>query len=80
MINYIKEELESKDKEMFLVVSSDVDKEQSWLLDRTSYCQNIQERDAEIIQLKDIVNEGAPNQHLNQHSNNKALNNIDHCH
>lgn len=68
---------------MFLVVSSGVDKEQSWLLDRNSYCHNIQERDAEIIQLKDIVNDGpyaASHQHMNQLSNNKALNSIDNCH
>lgn len=68
---------------MFVVVSSEVDKEQSWLLDRNNYCHNIQERDAEIIQLKDIVNDGAHtvlHQHLNQHSNNTALNSIDNCH
>lgn len=57
MISYLKEELDSKDKELFLVVGKDVEKEQSWLLDQTSYAHAIQERDAEVLQLKDIVNE-----------------------
>lgn len=66
---------------MFLVVNSEVEKEQSWLLDRNNYKCNMHERDAEIIQLKDIVNDSTcitTNQHPN--SNNKAINNADHCH
>lgn len=57
LINYLKDELDSKDKELFLVVKRDVEKEQSWLLDQASYTNAVQERDAEILQLKDIVNE-----------------------
>lgn len=57
MISYLKEELDSKDKELFLVVGRDVEKEQGWLLDQASYTNAIQERDAEVLQLKDIVNE-----------------------
>lgn len=57
LINYLKEELDSRDKEVFLVVRKDVEKEQGWLLDQASYSNAIQERDAEVLQLKDIVNE-----------------------
>lgn len=57
LINYLKEELDSKDKELFLVVTKEVEREQSWLLDQASYTNSIQERDAEVLQLKDIVNE-----------------------
>lgn len=57
LINYLKEELDSKDKELFLVVDRDVEKEQSWLLEQNSYTKTVQERDAEVLQLKDIVNE-----------------------
>lgn len=57
LISYLREELESRDKELFLVVVKDVEKEQGWLQDQTNYANNIGERDAEILQLKDIMNE-----------------------
>lgn len=57
MISYLKDELDSRDKELFLVVRKDVEREQSWLLDRANYTDHIQERDAQVLQLKDVVNE-----------------------
>lgn len=57
LIYYVKEELECKDKEMFLVVTSEIEKEQSWHHDQVNQVNNIQERDAEILQLRDIVSD-----------------------
>lgn len=58
LINYLKDELDCKDKELFLVVTSEVEKDQSWLKDPIKYATNVggsgQERDAEVVQLKDI--------------------------
>lgn len=39
------------------MVAKNVEKEQGWLQDQGNYANNIGERDAEILQLKDIVNE-----------------------
>lgn len=61
LIAYIKEELESRDKEMFLVVSKEIEEDQSWLLDQSRYSSktnSIQERDAEIVKLGDIGCDG----------------------
>lgn len=46
-----------KDKELFLVVTNDVEQNQSWLIDTEKYKNKLNggERDAEVIQLKDIV-------------------------
>ncbi|RZC42967.1 Josephin domain containing protein [Asbolus verrucosus] len=54
LLNYLKEELDCRDKELFLVVTNDAGKEQSWLKNQATYSNNIQERDAEVLQLKDI--------------------------
>lgn len=56
-MNYLKQELDCKDKELFLVVSQELDKNQAWLKDQATYSNNIPEREAEILQLKDILNE-----------------------
>lgn len=59
MLNYLKEELDCKDKELFLVVTNEVEKETSWLKDQASYSKNIQEeREAEVLLLKDITSDG----------------------
>ncbi|XP_019870120.1 josephin-like protein [Aethina tumida] len=57
LLNYLKQELDCKDKELFLVVSQELDKNQAWLKDQATYSNNIPEREAEILQLKDILNE-----------------------
>lgn len=57
LLNYLKEELDCRDKELFLVVTNEVGKEQSWLKNQASYSNNLQEREAEIIQLRDITSD-----------------------
>lgn len=52
----MREELESKEKELFVVVSSEVGKLQSWLLVKSSYCNSFKENETEILQLKDVAN------------------------
>lgn len=55
LLEYLKDELENKDKELFLVVTSDVERSQDWLNNHSNMKRfNLQERDAEIVQLKDI--------------------------
>lgn len=55
LFEYLKEELENKDKELFLVVTSDVEKNQDWLNNHSNTNKsNLHDRDAEIVQLKDI--------------------------
>ncbi|KAJ8974664.1 hypothetical protein NQ317_011981 [Molorchus minor] len=57
LLNYLKDELDCKDKELFLVVTNEVEKEQSWLQDQGNYCTTTSlDRDAEEVQLKDITN------------------------
>ncbi|KAI4460377.1 josephin 1 2 [Holotrichia oblita] len=58
VIEYLKEELESKDKQLFLVIEEDRSESQDWLLkDSLNWGENIQERDAQILLLKDIASE-----------------------
>lgn len=61
LLSYLRDELDCKDKELFLVVTSETEKNQSWLLDQASYSNSLNtnyNRDAEIVQLKDILSEG----------------------
>lgn len=39
------------------MVKNDVAKIQSWLGDQTTYINNVQERDAEVLQLRDIIDD-----------------------
>lgn len=55
VLDYVKEEIGNKDKELFIIVSNEMAKDQQWLLSKSAYCSNLQERDAEIVQLKDII-------------------------
>ncbi|KAJ8941227.1 hypothetical protein NQ318_015659 [Aromia moschata] len=62
LLNYLREELDCKDKELFLVVTNDVEKNQSWLQDHGGYCNTVNlDRDAEEICLKDITNSDIQN-------------------
>ncbi|XP_044266950.1 josephin-1-like [Tribolium madens] len=70
LLNYLKEELDCRDKELFLVVTNDVGKEQSWLKNQASY-SNLQEREAEIVQLRDITSDDV-NVTINPLCNNKS--------
>lgn len=58
-MDYLKEETESKDKQLFVVVTSEVDKNESWLLNKSSYSNHVhlQEREAEVLELRDIIAE-----------------------
>ncbi|KAJ8913849.1 hypothetical protein NQ315_003758 [Exocentrus adspersus] len=55
LLCFLRDILNSKDKELFLVVTSETEKDQNWLLDQDG-CINLlnQDRDAEVVQLKDI--------------------------
>ncbi|XP_072390295.1 josephin-like protein [Diabrotica undecimpunctata] len=53
VINYLRDEVESKDKELFLVVTNEVSKDQSWIED-TEIRPLANGRDADIIQLSDV--------------------------
>ncbi|XP_056638842.1 josephin-like protein isoform X1 [Diorhabda sublineata] len=53
VLNYLKDEIECKDKEIFLVVTSEVSQKQSWIKD-FSIPPAVNGRDADIIQLGDI--------------------------
>lgn len=56
LFEYLKEELDNKDKELFLVVTSEVEKNQDWLSDHGNLNKNnMYERDAEVVQVKDIA-------------------------
>lgn len=58
LITFLKTEIDSKDKEMFIVVSNEVAGKKSWLKDPDSYRNepdNIEGRGAQILQLKDIL-------------------------
>ncbi|XP_017769356.1 PREDICTED: josephin-1 [Nicrophorus vespilloides] len=58
IVEYLKDELESKEKQLFLVVSGEVSKDQSWLLNQSAYSKNNDEdREVEVLQLKDIISE-----------------------
>ncbi|XP_065174036.1 josephin-1-like [Atheta coriaria] len=59
VLDYLKEETESKDKQLFVVVTSEVDKNESWLLNKSSYSNHVhlQEREAEVLELRDIIAE-----------------------
>ncbi|CAG9856315.1 unnamed protein product [Phyllotreta striolata] len=51
---YLREEMDSLDKELFLVVSEEVAKNQSWLKDRNSCYSQTNCRDVVEVQLKDL--------------------------
>lgn len=60
MFDYLKEELDNKDKELFLVVTTEVENNQDWLNNHSTLERNnLFERDAEVVQLKDIVRDNA---------------------
>ncbi|CAH2005681.1 unnamed protein product [Acanthoscelides obtectus] len=57
LLNYLREELEDKEKQLFLVVTEEVGKNHSWLLDQNVYSNpvnNINNIDADVVELKDI--------------------------
>ncbi|CAH0554595.1 unnamed protein product [Brassicogethes aeneus] len=54
LLDFLKQEMDSKDKQLFLVVTQEVDKSQTWLRDQEAYSNNITEREAEILKLGDI--------------------------
>lgn len=57
LLDYLKIELDNKDKELFIVVNNEIDKNQSWLLDKAAYSNHLLEREAEVIQLNDIISD-----------------------
>lgn len=60
MIQYLKEQLDCKDKELFLVVTSEVEQKQSWLIHSSLYTNeqiSISDRDADCLQLCDVVSD-----------------------
>lgn len=57
LLDYLKMELDNKDKELFIVVNNEIDKNQSWLLDKSAYSSHLLEREAEVIQLNDIISD-----------------------
>jgi josephin len=70
LLNYLKEELDCREKELFLVVTNDIGKDQAWLKNETTYSNNLQEREAEVLQLKDIISDDS-NITINPLCNNK---------
>jgi josephin len=70
LLNYLKEELDCREKELFLVVTNDIGKDQAWLKNETAYSNNLQEREAEVLQLKDIISDDS-NITINPLCNNK---------
>ncbi|XP_050305138.1 josephin-like protein [Anthonomus grandis grandis] len=57
LLSFIRNELDSQDKELFIVVSSNVEKAQSWLKENSNYTNKLVDstsRDAEEITLNDI--------------------------
>nr|CAH7751793.1 unnamed protein product [Callosobruchus chinensis] len=57
LLNYLREELDDKEKQLFLVVTEKVGQDHSWLLDQNIYSSalnNINDIDADIVELKDI--------------------------
>lgn len=56
LIEYLKEELENKEKELFLVVTGDVERNQNWLTG-TKANYKLNERDSEVLVLKDVVSD-----------------------
>ncbi|CAH1154152.1 unnamed protein product [Phaedon cochleariae] len=57
LINYLRNELDEKEKQLFLVVIQEVEEDQSWLLDKDSYCNNssiMDSLEAEIVEVKNI--------------------------
>lgn len=57
LIDYLKDQVESKDKELFLVVTTNVERNQRWLSNHKSYTKDSKDMDAEILQLADIVSD-----------------------
>lgn len=60
LLNYLREELDDKEKQLFLVVEQDVEQQQSWLKDVESYnnvTRLVDNFDAEVVNLKDIIND-----------------------
>lgn len=59
MVNFLKNEMNSKDKEMFVVVTNAIAENKTWLKDPDNYRSNDsnynQGREAQILQLKDIL-------------------------
>ncbi|KAK9694223.1 Josephin [Popillia japonica] len=56
VIEYLKEELDSKDKQLFLVIDEDRSENQDWLI-KDSLNWGGEERDAQVLLLKDIASE-----------------------
>jgi len=57
-IEFLKDELESKEKQLFIVVSADVEREGSWLLSGNHVAnQSNSDNDVEVLQLKDIISD-----------------------
>lgn len=57
---YLKEQLECRDKELFLVVNSEVERSQSWLIPSSLYNNkeiSVSDRDADCLQLCDVVSD-----------------------
>lgn len=57
LLNFIRNKLDSQDKELFIVMKSDVEKSQSWLKEQSNYNNKIVDssnRDAEEILISDI--------------------------
>ncbi|KAG5882051.1 hypothetical protein JTB14_007713 [Gonioctena quinquepunctata] len=57
LLNYLRDELDCKDKQLFLVVTEEAAKNQSWLHDKSNYMNTtsiIENRDADIVHLNDI--------------------------
>ncbi|CAH1121630.1 unnamed protein product [Ceutorhynchus assimilis] len=57
LLNFVRTELDSKDKELFVVMINDVEKSQSWLKEKSNYDNKIVDsvnRDAEEVLISDI--------------------------
>lgn len=57
LLNYLRDELDDKEKQLFLVVTQEVEHKQSWLKDVETYnsaTRMIDNIDAETINIKDI--------------------------
>lgn len=57
MIEYLKEELDNKDKQLFLVIDEEKAQNQDWILKSANCCDNLQEREAEVLLLKEIASD-----------------------
>lgn len=57
LLNYLRDELDDKEKQLFLVVTQEVEQKQNWLKDAESYnnaTRMLDNLDAEIVNLKDV--------------------------